>query len=75
MDINEWEGWYKEILETLGFSRDDDEKTADLLDSILDEKGCLTIDEFYDEIMENLQMVLPLQCLKRILFQILLPLT
>ena len=45
MDINEWEGWYKEILETLGFSRDDDEKTADLLDSILDEKGCLTIDE------------------------------
>ena len=53
MDINEWEGWYKEILETLGFSRDDDEKTADLLDSILDEKGCLTIDEFYDEIMEK----------------------
>ena len=38
MDFNEWEGWYKEILETLGFLRDDDEKTAELLDKILDEK-------------------------------------
>ena len=32
MDINEWEEWYVEILEDFGFSRDDDEKTADLLD-------------------------------------------
>ena len=53
MDINEWEGWYEEILDTLGFSREDDEKTADLLDSILDKKGCLTIDDFFDEIMEK----------------------
>lgn len=51
MDFNEWEGWYKEILETLGFSRDDDEKTAELLDKILDEKGCLTIEQFFDEMM------------------------
>ena len=34
MDINEWEEWYEEILDTLGFSREGDEKTADLLDSI-----------------------------------------
>ncbi|MBE6512582.1 MAG: DUF115 domain-containing protein [Methanobrevibacter olleyae] len=53
MDFNEWEGWYKEILETLGFSREGDEKTAALLDKILDEKGCLTIEEFFDEIMEK----------------------
>ena len=53
MDFNEWEGWYKEILETLGFSRDDDEKTAELLDKILDEKGCLTIEQFFDEMMEK----------------------
>ena len=39
MDINEWEVWYAEILETLGFSREGDEKTADLLDEILDKKG------------------------------------
>jgi uncharacterized Rossmann fold enzyme len=51
MDFNEWEGWYKEILETLGFLRDDDEKTAELLDKILDEKGCLTIEQFFDEMM------------------------
>ncbi len=53
MDFNEWEGWYKEILETLGFLRDDDEKTAALLDKILDEKGCLTIEQFFDEMMEK----------------------
>lgn len=53
MDFNEWEGWYKEILETLGFLRDDDEKTAELLDKILDEKGCLTIEQFFDEMTEK----------------------
>ena len=53
MDFNEWEGWYKEILDTLGFSREGDENTAALLDKILDEKGCLTIEQFFDEIMEK----------------------
>ncbi len=53
MDFNEWEGWYKEILDTLGFLREDDEKTAELLDKILDEKGCLTIEQFFDEMMEK----------------------
>ena len=31
MDFNEWGGWYKEILDTLGFSREGDENTAALL--------------------------------------------
>lgn len=53
MDFNEWEGWYKEILDTLGFSREGDENTAALLDKILDEKGCLTLEQFFDEIMEK----------------------
>ena len=53
MDFNEWGGWYKEILDTLGFSREGDENTAALLDKILDEKGCLTIEAFSDEIMEK----------------------
>lgn len=53
MDFNEWGGWYKEILNTLGFSREGDENTAALLDKILDEKGCLTIEEFSDEIMKK----------------------
>ena len=51
MDINEWEEWYKEILNDFGFDRDGDEETADLLDKILDKHGCLTIDELYDEIV------------------------
>ncbi|AMK14649.1 6-hydroxymethylpterin diphosphokinase MptE-like protein [Methanobrevibacter olleyae] len=49
MDINEWEVWYKEILEDFGFSRDDDEKSADLLDKILDDHGFLTLEDLYDE--------------------------
>ena len=53
MDFNEWEGWYKEILDTLGFSREGDENSAELLDKILDEKGCLTLEQFFDEIMEK----------------------
>ena len=51
MDINEWEEWYEEILDTFGFLREDDEKTADLLNKILAKHGFLTIDEFFDEIM------------------------
>ena len=53
MDFEEWEVWYKEILDTFGFPREDDEKTAVLLDKILDEKGYLTIEEFFDEIMDK----------------------
>lgn len=53
MDFDEWEVWYKEILDTFGFPREDDEKTAVLLDKILDEKGYLTIEEFFDEIMDK----------------------
>ncbi len=51
MDINEWENWYKRILDDFGFSREGDEKTADLLDEILEKKGCLTIDDLYDEVV------------------------
>lgn len=53
MDINEWEEWYTEILDTFGFLREDDERSADLLDRILDKEGCLTIDDFFDEIMDK----------------------
>ncbi|MBQ6813649.1 MAG: DUF115 domain-containing protein [Methanobrevibacter sp.] len=53
MDINEWETWYEEILDDFGFSREGDEKTADLLDEILDKHGCLTIDDLFDEVMDK----------------------
>ncbi len=53
MDINEWEEWYVEILDDFGFLREDDEATADLLDSILESEGCLDIDELYNDVMDK----------------------
>ena len=45
MEFGLWEKYYVEILEDFGFSRDDDEKSAKLLDEILSVEGCLTLDE------------------------------
>ena len=45
MEFGEWSIYYKEILDDFGFSREDDEKSAQLLDEILSEEGCLTLDD------------------------------
>ena len=45
MEFGLWEKYYSEILKDFGFSRDDDEKSAKLLDEILSTEGCLTLDE------------------------------
>lgn len=45
MEFGEWSIYYEEILEDFGFSREDDEKSAQLLDEILSEEGCLTLDD------------------------------
>ena len=45
MEFDEWNIYYKEILDDFGFSREDDEKCAQLLDEILAKEGCLTIDD------------------------------
>ena len=45
MEFGEWNIWYKEILDDFGFSREDDEKCAQLLDEILSEEGCLTLED------------------------------
>ena len=45
MEFGEWNIYYKEILDDFGFSRDDDEKCAQLLDEILSEEGCLTLED------------------------------
>ena len=45
MEFGLWDKYYVEILEDFGFSRDDDEKSAKLLDEILSVEGCLTLDE------------------------------
>ena len=45
MEFGLWEKYYNEILDDFGFSREMDEKSAKLLDEILSEEGCLTLDD------------------------------
>ena len=45
MEFGLWERYYKEILDDFGFSRSDDENSAKVLDEILSEEGCLTLDD------------------------------
>ena len=45
MEFGLWEKYYKEILEDFGFSRENDEESAKLLDEILSTEGCLTLDQ------------------------------
>lgn len=39
MNLIEWFSWYKEILDDFGFSRQDDEKSAEMLDKLLEISG------------------------------------
>lgn len=45
MEFGLWERYYNEILDDFGFSRSDDEYSAKVLDEILSEEGCLTLDD------------------------------
>ena len=45
MEFGLWEKYYTEILEDFGFSRENDEKSAKLLDEILSTEGCLTLND------------------------------
>ena len=45
MEFGLWEKYYTEILDDFGFSRENDEESAKLLDEILSTEGCLTLDE------------------------------
>jgi hypothetical protein len=48
MEFELWEKYYKEILDDFGFSRENDEESARLLDEILSDEGCLTLEELGD---------------------------
>ncbi len=52
MNIDEWENWYNKILNDFGFSKDNDEETAKILDTILGENA-LTIEELQTLISEK----------------------
>ena len=45
MEFGLWEKYYIEILDDFGFSRENDEESAKLLDEILSTEGCLTLDD------------------------------
>ena len=45
MEFGEWSIYYKEILDDFGFSREDDEKCAQVFDEILSQEGCLTLED------------------------------
>ena len=45
MEFGLWEKYYLEILDDFGFSREDDEASAKLLDEILSTEGCLTLND------------------------------
>ena len=45
MEFGLWEKYYKEILDDFGFSRENDEKSAKLLDEILSTEGCLALED------------------------------
>ena len=50
MEFGLWEKYYIEILDDFGFSRENDEESAKLLDEILSTEGCLTLNDL-DEIV------------------------
>ena len=45
MEFGLWEKYYTEILDDFGFSRQNDEVSARLLDEILSVEGCLTLED------------------------------
>ncbi len=45
MDIDNWFSWYEKILKEFGFSRKDDEKSAEILNNLLDEYNSSCIAE------------------------------
>lgn len=45
MEFGLWEKYYIEILDDFGFSRENDEESAKLLDEILSVEGCLTLED------------------------------
>ena len=39
MEWSEWESWYREIVEELGYSGEEDEKAAKVLDELIEDRA------------------------------------
>ena len=49
MELTLWMEWYQLILEDFGFKRDDDERSARILNNILEDKGTLRPQDIHIE--------------------------
>jgi uncharacterized Rossmann fold enzyme len=55
MKYIEWEKWYDKILEDFGFSKEEDERTANILNELLKQKNSLKLENLIDNLHnENL---------------------
>lgn len=57
MDFGLWETYYKRILDDFGFSRQDDEDSAKVLDDLLFEQGCLTLEDLKETLISDKMIV------------------
>jgi len=53
MKFDQWEEWYKRILDDFGFSEEMDEKSANLLSTILKRQGSIKLENVLDNIPTN----------------------
>ena len=53
MKFETWKHWYKKILEDLGFSQEEDERTAKVLSEILDKKGSIKFEDVINNIPQE----------------------
>ncbi|RBQ23459.1 6-hydroxymethyl-7,8-dihydropterin pyrophosphokinase [Candidatus Methanobinarius endosymbioticus] len=50
MNFEEWDKWYEEILKDFGFSREDDERTASVLNKLLGNYGSIDIEDLVNNL-------------------------
>lgn len=53
MNFEQWEKWYNEILKDFGFSREDDERTACILNELLSKHGSISIENLIDNLQHE----------------------
>lgn len=50
MNFEEWDKWYKKILKDFGFSREEDERTACILNELLSKHGSISIENLINNL-------------------------
>lgn len=55
MEFETWNQWYEKILEDFGFSKEEDERTASVLNEILSKRASIKLENLIDNITINLK--------------------